>query len=190
MGREQGADFYDERLGRVGLPLEESPWLAVYALTADLLPLPKAGVAIADLGCGTGRLAKLLQARGHERYWGVDFSPARIEECRQYVPGFAFDTGDLFAPDVQARFPDFGAFVALEVLEHVEDDLPLLDALPGGATVVFSVPNYDSDGHVRTFAAPDDAVARYGALLHVDAVGVLPRRKAGRTIFVLRGKRR
>lgn len=189
MGREQLADFYDGRMGKVSLPLEQSPWLTVYSMTADLLPLAKEKLPIADLGCGTGRLAKLLQAQGHERYWGVDFSQERIEEARRYVPEFTFEVGDVFDPDVQGRFEDFSIFVALEMLEHIDDDLMLLESLPYGGTIILSVPNYDSAGHVRTFSCADDAVRRYGQLLEIDSKAVLPRRRKGKFIFVLRGTR-
>lgn len=190
MGQEQDASFYDGRLDKVALPLEQSPWLSVYALTADLLPLPASGVGIADLGCGTGRLAKLLQVQGHARYLGIDFSVARIEEARGYVPEFDFEVGDLFDETIVNRLQDFGAFAALEVLEHVNGDLDIVRALPSGATVVFSVPNYDSAGHVRTFPTAEAAAERYGELLEIDSLAVLPRRKVPRKIFVLRGVRR
>lgn len=190
MGREQTADFYDGRMAKVSLPLEQSPWLTVYSLTADLLPLAKEGVPIADLGCGTGRLAKLLYSQGHQRYWGIDFSQERIHEARRYVPDLSFDVGDVFDSGVQRQFPEFGAFVALELLEHIDDDLPLLEALPPHATVLFSVPSYDSAGHVRVFPSADDAARRYEGLLDIDSQAVLPRRKTGKFIFVFRGSRR
>lgn len=190
MGREQTADFYDGRMTKVSLPLEQSPWLTVYSITADLLPLAKQSVPIADLGCGTGRLAKLLHSQGHERYWGIDFSQERIDEARRYVPEFSFDVGDVFDPAVQRHFTEFGAFIALELLEHIDDDLPLLEALPPRATVLFSVPNYDSAGHVRMFPSANDAARRYGRLLDIDSQAVLPRRKTGKFIFVFRGSRR
>jgi SAM-dependent methyltransferase len=68
MGKEQESAFYDDRLERVSLPLEESPWQDVYNEVAKRLPSPGIGPSIADVGCGTGRLAKLLEKRGYTRY--------------------------------------------------------------------------------------------------------------------------
>lgn len=191
VGEQQTASFYDERLDRVSRPLEQSPWLSVYAATADLLPAPSSGAAIADLGCGTGRLAKLLRQQGHTKYWGCDFSGTRIQEARKYVPDCEFTVGDLFAVEVQQRFADYDAFVALEILEHVWDDLMLISAIPFGATVVFSVPTYDSAGHVRTFDTPQAAHSRYSELLAFDPndCAILPRRRSDKKIFVIRGTR-
>jgi trans-aconitate methyltransferase len=159
-------------------------------LTADLLPRPQKGARIADLGCGTGRLAKLLVAKGYPNIWGVDFSMERVVEARRYVPEASFECGDLFDPSIQSRYQDFQAFVILEVLEHISSDLSLLEALPKDAMVVASVPNYDSAGHVRVFPEISDVHDRYGELLDINAMGVLPRNREGRFIYVMRGIRR
>jgi len=76
----------------------------------------------------------------------------------------------LFDPRVQAVFGECRLFAALEVLEHVKEDLNLLRALPAGATVVASVPNYagPKSGHVRRFDTLEDVVLRYGGILEVD----------------------
>jgi 2-polyprenyl-3-methyl-5-hydroxy-6-metoxy-1,4-benzoquinol methylase len=192
MGQEQDAEFYNGRLGLVGLPIEQSPWLSVYAVTADLLPAAGDATAIADLGCGTGRLAKILQMQGHSRYWGFDFSSTRIEEARRYVPEFEFTVDDAFDVEVHRRYADFSAFVALEILEHVENDLGIIESIPSGAPIVFSVPNFDSEGHVRTFKSPEDARARYEHLLefNLEEYAIIHRRKPRKKIFVLRGVRR
>ena len=192
MGNEQPAAYYDSHLTGVSKPLEQSPWLAVYAVTANLLPPAEQDPLIADLGCGTGRLAKLLWSRGYRHYWGVDFSPARIAEATRYVPGANFEVGDLFDGAMRERFAELDAFVALEILEHVEGDIELVQAIPAGRTVVFSVPNYDSAGHVRTFDGVDDARARYDHLLSFcpEDYAVLPNRRPEKKIFVLRGTRR
>lgn len=190
MGIEQNSDFYDGRLNKVSLPLEQSPWLTVYSLAADLLPKPEGGAAIADLGCGTGRLAKLLVLRGYSNIWGVDFSQERVAEAQRYVPEVSSDCGDLFDQQIRSRFQEFDSFVILEVLEHITNDLALLEAIPKNATVVASVPSYDSAGHVRVFREKADVYSRYGELLEIDAMGVLPRKREGRFIYVMRGVRR
>jgi glycosyltransferase involved in cell wall biosynthesis/SAM-dependent methyltransferase len=163
VGREQGPEFYDGRLQRVMLPLEQSPWLDLYQMTLTLLP--PGDVSIADLGCGTGRFAKLLQLNGYTRYLGIDFSARRIEEARSYVPSFRFEVGNVFDPDLRSLCRDCDVFVLTEVLEHIEDDRELIRSIPEGRLVVFSVPSFNSAGHVRRFEGHEQVRERYGDLL-------------------------
>ena len=190
VGNQLGVEHYDGALARVGRPLESSPWLSVYAHAADLLATRDG--PICDIGCGTGRLARLLWLRGERAYVGLDFSSARIDEARRYCPDLDFSVADLYEPEVRQRLADYQRFVALEFLEHVEDDLGVIEAMPRGALVVFSIPTYDSAGHVRWFSSPEEAVDRYGGLLELDAAhaAVLPRAKRPeKKIFVLSGIR-
>lgn len=190
MGEEKPAEHYDTALDRVSLPLEASPWLGVYAHAADALATESGPVA--DVGCGTGRLARLLWLRGEREYWGVDFSPARIAEARRYVPEATFEVGDVYSPAIRERLGAFDRVVALEILEHINDDLGLIESAASGALVVFSVPSYDSSAHVRTFDSPQQAQNRYGHLLDIEPAhaAVLPRaRRPHKQIFVLSGRR-
>ena len=161
------AEFYDENLENFLLPLEKSPWLDLYQVAATLVPTPSCRVA--DLGCGTGRFARLLTYHGVTSYWGVDFSPNRIDEARRYVPEVEFEVGDLREARIRARFPEFDTFIVTEVLEHIEDDVGLLASLPQGALVVYSVPTYDAAAHVRIFEDVDAIHRRYGSLLTTDS---------------------
>jgi len=167
MGQEMSAEFYDENVDNFLLPLEKSPWLDLYQVAVTLVPVPHCRVA--DLGCGTGRFARLLTHHGVTSYWGVDFSPTRIEEARRYVPELEFHVGDLRDPHIRARFPEFDTFIVIEVLEHIEDDLGLLAAIPQGALVVYTVPTYDAAAHVRVFESIEAIHHRYGSLLATDS---------------------
>lgn len=187
VGVEQRPEYYDSKLERVLLPLEVSPWLPVYEVAVDLLPPPATNPSIADLGCGTGRFAKLLRDRGYSDYWGVDFSAVRVAEARRYVPGWSFDTGDLFAPEVRSLYQKHDTFVVLEVLEHLRQDVSLLKTLPSGARIVFSVPTYDSGGHVRTFKNPDAISSRYASVLHLAHPPTVIEKRNDRKIYVSRG---
>lgn len=156
------AEFYDtiladpEALGLI--PLEQSPWLPLYRAAAALIP---AHMSLADLGCGTGRFAKLLN---RPDYIGIDFSVAAINEATRYADGFGtFIVGDL--RDIP--LPDAGTFVLLEVLEHLEEDIALLRRIPVGALVVLSVPSYESEAHLRQFEAPGSALDRYEDVLEL-----------------------
>jgi trans-aconitate methyltransferase len=187
VGREQGPDFYDGRLGDFLRPLEESPWLPLYAKAATLLPPVETGPRVLDLGCGTGRMAKLLSNLGYTNYHGIDFSPARIAEAKRYVPGASFETADILHPSTLSRFAEYNAFIVLEVLEHIEADRTLIEALPSGGTVILSVPSYDSAAHVRWFPTISDALARYEPFLTIEQVHRIPMRD--KFIALMQGSR-
>ncbi len=107
----------------------------------DQLALPS-NARMLDAGCGTGQMLKMLQRRGEAV--GLDISPEAI--------AFAASRGakNLVLGTVSAPPFEPGAFdvaLALDVIEHVDDDLAMLDGLrtlvkPDGA-VIITVPAFD-----------------------------------------------
>ena len=85
----------------------------------DLLveALPPAPARIADLGCGTGTLTRLLIDEGFV-VDGLDFSPAMIELARAKVPEAQFVIGDAADPELER-----GAYDAV-LCRHVLWALP------------------------------------------------------------------
>jgi 2-polyprenyl-3-methyl-5-hydroxy-6-metoxy-1,4-benzoquinol methylase len=156
------------------LPLEESPWRELYEVAAAMISSSR---PVVDLGAGTGRFAEQLRRRGHGSYTGVDFSPAAIDECRRYVPLFDVDTDwnaefevcDLRDWTADADRASGTVFVCLETLEHLADDRDLVRRIPVGHQFVFSVPNHESEAHLRIFKDVGDAWRRYGDLLEFRA---------------------
>jgi SAM-dependent methyltransferase len=59
--------------------------------------LPPAPARVADLGCGTGTLTRLLTDEGY-RVDGLDFSGEMIRRARAKVPEARFVVGDAAAP--------------------------------------------------------------------------------------------
>lgn len=182
------ADWYDAVLvgSRAMAPLEESSALPVYETAVDFLPeLP-----IVDLGCGTGRFAKLLERHGHLHYYGYDFAPAVVAEAQRYCPGADFELCDLREWQHGPDLPDNVCYVLLEVLEHLDDDRDLLGRLAPGQPVVFSVPNFWSESHVRRFLQPSHVFERYGDLLDFNAWRSLEFATPGRRVHVFRATTR
>lgn len=185
------ASFYDtdlaDRDSLALIPLERSPWLPLYTEALRWLPVRP----IVDLGCGTGRFARLLADHGFTAYEGVDFSPAATAEARRYVPepGFRFRVTDL-ADWQPAPGSSNTIYVTLETLEHLDDDIDLLRRIPNGHQLLLSVPSYDSAGHVRTFPHLADVFARYQPLLDFHAWRALDMGSIGRRIHLCDTTRR
>lgn len=186
------ADVYDADIqdpeSLALIPVEHSPWLPLY--TEVLRWLPRTAPVV-DLGCGTGRLARLLADHGFNDYLGLDFSEAAIQQAAAYVEddGFTFAQWDL--RDLWTRpIHEASVFVCTEVLEHLDDDHALIRYIPNGATLIFSVPSYDSANHVRTFGHVSDVFARYERLIDIIAWRALDFGPVGRRVHLCEATRR
>lgn len=166
--------FYDAAMTDAHEPamieLERSPWLPLYKAVAEWTHPDH---QVVDLGCGTGRFAELLRRHGHGPYLGLDFSPAAIAECRSYVPAMdihtswaaVFEVADLRTWEPSDELPGSTTFVCLETLEHLEDDVGLIRKMLPHREVIFSVPNFGGEAHIRAFKNVGDAWERYGKML-------------------------
>jgi SAM-dependent methyltransferase len=57
------------------------------------------GGEVCDMGCGPGHVARYLQTFG-ANVFGLDISPAMVEQARQLNPGTRFQVGDMLALDL------------------------------------------------------------------------------------------
>ena len=166
---QQGKDYYNKAMDLVSLPLEESPWKYSYESAAAFIDPAD---TVLEIACGTGRFAKKLQLKGHasENYFGIDFSDVRIKEAKRYVPDFVFKATDAFDLDqlLYVRLGWFDTFVALEFLEHIENDLEFLDLVPKDSKIIASVPNFNTVDHVRYFPALSSVIGRYGKTIKIE----------------------
>jgi trans-aconitate methyltransferase len=182
------ATWYDAVLpgSRALEPVEKSSALPVYQAALAMLP----ALSVVELGCGTGRFAKLLRLTSSRPYIGLDFAPAVIAEAQRYCPDELFVVKDLREWNHGPNLPDEVCYVLLEVLEHLNDDRDLLARLAPGQPIVFSVPNFWSESHVRRFLQPRDVFDRYGDLIDFDAWQAVAFPTPGRRIHVFRGTTR
>ena len=131
-----------------------------YALVEELAPVGDARVL--DAGCGAGYGARYL-ARRARRVTAVEADGPTLDYARRYfdAENIAWVQGDATA--LVTPHDGYDAFVALELLEHLEDPDALLRrahrALQPGGVLVLSTPNADarrSEGtsnpcHVREY---------------------------------------
>lgn len=154
------------------LPLEESPWIDVYVEMARWIDQCE---EVVDLGCGTGRFLELLYRRDHyARTTGIDWSETALDAAQRYISPRHPDAQpfELVCMDLDdwEPAPDRAGntvYVCSEVLEHLADDLELVRKVPAGHRLIFSVPNFDSDSHVRVFRNVGDIWERYAPLLRM-----------------------
>jgi ubiquinone/menaquinone biosynthesis C-methylase UbiE len=74
--------------------------------------IPKAG-QVCDIGCGPGQVARYLHDAGVS-IWGVDLSPAMVNQARKLNPGMLFREGNMMALDLpNASLSAITAFYAI-----------------------------------------------------------------------------
>jgi len=155
-------------------------WHARAALTLELLR--RLGVRpparVCDAGCGWGTTLETLE-RGDYRVVGLDISRSMLERLDR--PGRELAVADLTKPLPEGIEP-FDAVLALDVLEHLDDDRAAAERLgrlarPGGVVVV-SVPalpdfytEFDAiQGHRRRYTQETLRAAFDGSGLKVERV--------------------
>lgn len=139
--------------------------LQMFQTAMDWIGTQEKDIPIYEIGCGSGQFANMLFDNGYLSYTGIDFSRQAIELAKKANSEYAnrFICGDAF--ECLSKYTDKeGLFVLFEVLEHMKKDVELLDMLPPGSKVVFSVPDFKSFNHIRTFASGEEIQSRYHML--------------------------
>jgi SAM-dependent methyltransferase len=145
-----------------------------------------AGPRVLEVGCGAGGFTRALL--GRERVVSVDSNPRIIERLRRLLAdrpewqGMVADITDPGFPE-SARACGCDSLTALNVLEHIEDDVKALAALraalPTGGTAAVLVPahdwlysRFDADaGHFRRYRAQELREKLVRAGFAVDRIG-------------------
>jgi ArsR family transcriptional regulator len=134
-----------------------------------LLGLLPGDWTVADLGCGTARLAADL-APHVQRVIGVDNSDAMLEAARQQTAGFD-NVSLVSAPITDVPLPDAGcdAVLCVLVLTYLDDPAAVLAETarllrPGGKAVVVDLLRHDRDEFrrslgQRSFGFTEDGLA-------------------------------
>lgn len=159
MGEEKGPEFYT---GKSYLnPKTIQRYTPIYKQAIDWILKYGKGKKIVDLGCGAGVFAEMVKNTGLTDYIGFDFSPDMIKLSEERVPEFEFLLSDLTTP----LFLEPYTFVALEVLEHIKDDLAVIKNISSSSLIIISLPTFDAKGHVRRFKNKETAEKRYSKFI-------------------------
>jgi len=160
MGEQRDAEWYDEAIRSsksYHLQSEEAPWYKLWSRACKDI---KEGDIVIDIGCGPGQTAELIQNRFEDvGYIGIDFSKYAISQAKLKCPNYHFRCTDILTVNYEECEGD--VFLACEVLEHIDDDLLLLERIPSGKKIVITLPTFDDPGHVRYFTNVQDIVTRY-----------------------------
>lgn len=190
---EAPASWYDdayEDLEEYHVHYSSSAYLPVWESIANRVA---SGTKILEIGCGSGQLAHLLLDKGIlGAYVGFDFSSIAIQLARRNLPAERFEVADAKTTELFSS-ADYDTVICTEVLEHIVDDILVLERIPSGKRVVATVPDFDWDSHVRFFADANEVRTRYGDLFKMLEVSESfhandPHRHRG-TLFVMCGVR-
>uniref|UniRef100_A0A6M3LPD1 Putative methyltransferase n=1 Tax=viral metagenome TaxID=1070528 RepID=A0A6M3LPD1_9ZZZZ len=145
---------------------------------------------ILDIGCGSGLIAEILESIYFKRsqYLGIDFSEKRIAIAKS-LSTFNFRLMNIKSDEYYSILKDFDVFLLLEVLEHIKNDLLILERIPITKRVIFSVPSYESKSHVRCFSSSDEVFGRYNNLVLFDVITTFYLPKSINKIFLCSGVR-
>jgi len=175
--KEYPAEWYDKiyhqdkiNKTRYFLPPEKSAYCSIWNKAIQWIqdvPEP----SLFDLGCGTGQFMDLASRSGIQVVGGMDFSAEGVRISQERMPGHAhlISCQDLNIRPYEWLRPA-KIMTLFEVLEHIRDDLGVLSALPASQQVIFSVPNFKCENHVRIFPVKEELVERYGERLIITDV--------------------
>jgi len=149
---ERDADYYNELFAN-------NSDMSRYA-NIDKKVAKTAKGTVLEIGCGTGELAKRLPK---ERYYGFDFSKTAVGIANH---PHIWEGNAYHKKNYNGR--SYDTYVALEVLEHV-DDYKVLEHLPKGKPIIFSVPSFPDPSHLR-FYTEESMRRRYEG--HIDIKNV------------------
>lgn len=167
--------FYDQQYSKpkgYNLPYDKSGYKPLWDRVVKEVLDFTGPISVLDLGCGNGHIASRLVPRV-SKYRGVDFSAIAIDKAYSRLSTFPGDwkviTGDInysgfYSPG------EFTHVLAVEVLEHVEDDLKIVSMISSGVRVVFTLPEFLCEGHVRRYPSKEFINKRFSNLVRFDRI--------------------
>jgi glycosyltransferase involved in cell wall biosynthesis len=149
-------------------PYSKSPYLRVWNEVAEHIHVSN---VVVDLGCGPGQLMERLFDLGISRYIGYDFSRVACELAQAIVEREKRNALILHQDLYElTSLPDADVYVAVEVMEHLTNDMSVVNLIPAGKKVIITVPNFLGGSHVRKFDTEEEVIARYGSVITLHSI--------------------
>lgn len=179
MGSQQPDSYYD-RVYNVSFlyqnKYQHSPYWPMWALFGRIIASFTPPIEIIDLGCGPGQFAQFLSTSfSNIHYTGFDFSQSAIDiaKGRNLPDEYYFIKEDFFSININSILGKHQTIItAFEVLEHLDNDIALLNSIPPATVTLFSVPSFNDQAHVRHFKNSTEVFTRYKNLF--DTLEVSP----------------
>ncbi len=151
---------------------------------------------VIDIGCGPGHLAQVLKDLDI-KYIGLDFSKIAIEQAKERaidsVANISFINTDAIGFNYNILMENYNSneilITSFEFLEHVNKDLEVIQSLKtnnGNIKCCFSVPSYDSMGHVRFFKNSGQVRNRYKSVMNIENI-TMNKHGKDKIIFIITG---
>jgi len=193
MGTELDNNWYNEVFKTGGseymyfLKYDKTPWYPVWKIIVARIK-ELGAINILDIGCGPGQFADCLLSEitnadassnilPQLKYTGIDFSSVAIDFANKLNLSASFIVADATSYDYSQV--DYDLVVTTEFLEHITDDLGVLSKIKTGSVILATLPNQDSEGHVRflsknTNTAKSQIKKRYSGLCKIVSIKKFP----------------
>lgn len=174
INKEKSAAFYDEYYKRRGV---EVNWALKGVMAYVLDELKKQKVkSVLDIGCGAGAMLERCE-KSNIASSGFDFSHEAIKICRKFRGLSNVWVGN--ATNAENFIVNYDAYLCLEVLEHIENDIGVIKCLRSQSLFIFAVPSWASKGssHVRCFGNDNQIRLRYGKLINIKSIKLFKTRR-------------
>lgn len=134
-----------------------------------------------------GFLAKVIidTVPGIEFYHHSDFADVAVNFARNLLKDYGNCLVEKIDIDNEYNEVDWGnydAFITIS-LEHLDNDLEIINKIPSGRPFFFCVPNFGGKEHVRFFPDENSIIERYSSLLHVKTIEIVPHYPDGKVKF-------
>ena len=190
---EYTVDFYNEAYsvgGTSGIYFLDPEKSVYYTTWLKILENVNINDRICDLGCGPGQFIELALRLGYTTVLGVDFSKVALNIAKKRkIKNTELILGNLNDVNLLNSINNkYDIAIIGEVLEHIKDDVLLLSRLGKGKPVIFTVPNFWAESHIRWFNNKKEIITRYKKVVSIekiDIIKVYPKRKT--LIYIAKG---
>jgi len=142
---------------------------------------------VADLGSGAGNFVSVMTTRSMrpEMYVGVDNNHQSIRTAKAAYPGWKFIYGDMRDPRIRAEYERYGAFLMLNLIDTLEDDVDFLAGLPPEKPLLFSLSGTENPEALFSLPESNAVRDRYSSILNIKSVGRYDNADTGQSWFLV-----